>query len=131
MFLGPSSALPNLSDFFDLSKVQIADLRDWGGEVIICPLKEGVNCQKALELLANDLALFIRKELGKGYSATKVGYEYEWLVREPGHQSYGLKLFPEGRKIIISRVAILEDETIFRRYYEYLKEPPAPPLDQK
>lgn len=111
----------DVSEYFLLDKVRIDDLRDLGGEVILVPLKEGVNYRVALEVLSRDLAHFIQKELGKGYTATKIGYQDEWLVREPGHQSYGLKLYYEAGKIIITRVAILEDEEIFRRYCHHLK----------
>ncbi len=113
--------MSDLKDYFLLTKTRIDDLRELGGEVIIVPLKEGVNYRVALEVLSRNLASFIQNDLGKGYTATRIGYEHEWLVREPGHQSYGLKLFHEAGKIIIIRVAILEDETIFRRYCEYLK----------
>lgn len=112
----------DVSEYFLLDKVRIDDLRDLGGEVILVPLKEGVNYRVALEVLSRNLATFIQQELGKGYTATKIGYQDEWLVREPGHQSYGLKLYCEAGKIIITRVAILEDETIFHRYCRYLKE---------
>jgi len=114
--------LDNLKEYFALEKTRIDDLRDLGGEVMLVPLKEGVDYRRALEILSRNLANFIQEKLGKGYTATKVGYQDEWLVREPGHQSYGLKLYYEAGRIIITRVAILEDETIFRRYCQYLKE---------
>jgi hypothetical protein len=44
----------------------------------------------------------------------------EWIVREPGHETYGLKIVGEGNRVIVKRVAILEDETFMNRYVRYL-----------
>jgi|UniRef100_A0A7C3Z0P5 hypothetical protein len=123
--------MENLKEYFILDKVRIDDLRDLGGEVMIVPLRERVDYRRALEVLSKNLAQFIQKELGKGYSATKIGYQDEWLVREPGHQSYGLKLYHEAEQIIITRVAILEDESIFKRYCQYLRDFEYHPSEQE
>jgi hypothetical protein len=47
-------------------------------------------------------------------------YDLGFTVREPGHQAYGLKVSVEEGCAIISRVAILEDDTVFQRYVQYL-----------
>jgi hypothetical protein len=63
----------------------------------------------------------MQKKTGRGYEPAKeVGQPNEIIVREPGHQYYGLKVFVEGRFIYISRVAILEDETILKQYVDHL-----------
>lgn len=123
--------MTDLTEYFFLERTRIDDLRDLGGEVMLVPLKEGINYRIALEVLSQNLASFIQRELGKGYTATKIGYQDEWLVREPGHQSYGLKLYREAGKIIITRVAILEDETLLPRYCQYLKNLAQSPPEEK
>ncbi len=63
----------------------------------------------------------MQKKTGRGYELSlEVGQPNEIIVREPGHQYYGLKVFAEGHFIYISRVAVLEDETIFKQYVDHL-----------
>jgi|UniRef100_A0A7C6EDF4 hypothetical protein len=77
---------------------------------------------QALTAVANELSNFMQKKLGRGYEiAAEVGQPNELIVREPGRQYYGLKVFFEGQFIFISRVALLEDETILRQFVDYLR----------
>ena len=64
----------------------------------------------------------MQQKMGRGYEiALEVGQPNEVIVREPGHAYYGLKVFTEARFIFISRVAILEDETILKQYVDHLR----------
>ena len=73
-------------------------------------------------MVANELANFMQQKTGRGYEpALEVGQPNEIIVREPGHSYYGLKVFSESGYIFISRVAILEDETIFQQYVHHLQ----------
>lgn len=105
----------------DLAKAQVEDRRETHGEVVKIPLKEGILAERALNAVALEVANFMQKKMGRGYeSAREVGQPNEIIVREPGHQYYGLKVFVEGRFIFISRVAVLEDETILQQFVDYL-----------
>ncbi|MEO0089331.1 MAG: hypothetical protein ABIK78_05995 [candidate division WOR-3 bacterium] len=111
----------DLRDYFDLKKTRLDDIRDYGGEVIILFLKEGVSTIEAVEALSWEIAKFLQNETGKGYSPSKEpGMGIEWIVREPGHETYGLKIIGETKRVIVKRVAILEDETFMNRYVRYL-----------
>lgn len=111
----------DLRNYFDLKKTRLDDVRDYGGEVIILFLKEGVSPIEAVEVLSWEIAKFLQNETGKGYSPSKEpGMGIEWIVREPGHEVYGLKIIGEKSRIIVKRVAILEDETFMTRYVRYL-----------
>jgi len=89
--------------------------------VVKISLKEDIEPIKAVAAVANALANFMQKNTGRGYEpALEVGQPNEIIVREPGHQYYGLKVFSEGRFIYISRVAILEDETILQQFVDHL-----------
>jgi len=111
----------DLKNYFDLKRTRLDDIRDYGGEVIILFLKEGVSLTEAVEVLSWEIAKFLQNETGKGYSPSKEpGMGIEWIVREPGHETYGLKVVGEGNRVIVKRVAILEDETFMTRYVRYL-----------
>ncbi|MCS7250049.1 MAG: hypothetical protein N2323_00090 [candidate division WOR-3 bacterium] len=111
----------DLRDYFDLKRSRLDDVREYGGEVIILFLKEGVSISEAVETLSWEIAKFLQRETGKGYSPSKEpGMGIEWIVREPGHEVYGLKIVGEANRVIIKRVAILEDETFMNRYVRYL-----------
>ena len=73
--------------------------------------------------LGEDLALFMRNFTGRGYDVSRESFATgdSRFMREPGHEAFGLKLFVDGNRILIGRVAILEDETIFRSYIRHLK----------
>jgi hypothetical protein len=91
------------------------------GEVIQIPIKEDLIAMRAVEAVAKELANFMQMKTGRGYEpSVEVGQPNEMLVRESGHQYYGLKVFCEGKCIYISRIAILEDETIFKQYVDHL-----------
>ena len=63
----------------------------------------------------------MQAKTGRGYvPALEVGQPNEVMVREPGHAYYGLKVFSEGKFIYVTRVAILEDETILKQYVDHL-----------
>ncbi|MEO0087700.1 MAG: hypothetical protein ABIK77_06180 [candidate division WOR-3 bacterium] len=113
----------DLRNYFDLKKTRLDDIREYGGEVILLFLKEGISLNEAIEVLSWEIAKFLQNETGKGYSPSKEpGMGIEWIVREPGHETYGLKIVGEGNRVIIKRVAILEDETFMNRYARYLKQ---------
>jgi hypothetical protein len=74
-----------------------------------------------LRALADNLAWFMEKVTGRGYQTAEEVYDVGFTVREPGHQAYGLKMIADGGNAVVSRVAILEDESILRRYVRYLQ----------
>lgn len=113
----------SLKDEFDLEHAEIRDIRAQGGEVIVVPLKPGKLASPNVLPLSEDLALFMRNFTGRGYDVSRetMATGDSRLVREPGHEAFGLKLFVDGNRILIGRVAILEDETIYRSYIKHLK----------
>ena len=105
---------------YDVERAKVVDSRATGGEVVRIPLLNPMAAGPALAMLADNLAWFLEAVTGRGYRKTEEVYEIGYIVREPGHQAYGLKVVQEADSVIISRVAILEDETIFSRYVQYL-----------
>jgi hypothetical protein len=114
------SALASLQTFLDTSRADIVDARSVGGEVIRIPLLNQMMRQQALAVLADNLSAFMEQVTGRGYRKAEEVYDLGFTVREPGHQAYGLKVSVEEGCAIISRVAILEDDTVFQRYVQYL-----------
>ncbi len=111
-----------MTDYVDIPAARVEDRRETHGEVVKIPIKENVSAMRALTAVANELSTFMQKKLGRGYeTAAEVGQPNEIIVREPGHQYYGLKVFVEGGCVFISRVAVLEDETILRQFVDYLQ----------
>jgi hypothetical protein len=116
-----NQSLEYLRQAVDTDRAEVVDARAQGGEVIYVPLTGTMLPAKALELLADNLAFFMEQVTGRGYMKAEEVYDIGFTVREPGHQAYGLKARVDGPNIVVSRVSILEDETVFHRYVAYLK----------
>ena len=110
-----------LRAFVEIDRTQVVDERAKGGEVILIPLLNPFAPLPALGAVADNLAWFMEQVTGRGYQKAEEVYEVGYVVREPGHQAFGLKVNTEGGMVVISRIAILEDESIFRRYADYLR----------
>ncbi|MCL6465962.1 MAG: hypothetical protein K6T77_04300 [candidate division WOR-3 bacterium] len=110
-----------LRPFVEIDRTQVVDERAKGGEVILIPLLNPFAPLPALGAVADNLAWFMEQVTGRGYQKAEEVYELGYVVREPGHQAFGLKVNAEGGMVVISRIAILEDESIFRRYADYLR----------
>lgn len=110
-----------LKAFVEIDRTQVVDERAKGGEVILIPLLNPFAPMPALGAVADNLAWFMEQVTGRGYQKAEEVYEIGYVVREPGHQAFGLKVNAEGGMVVISRIAILEDESIFRRYADYLR----------
>jgi len=104
----------------DIDRAEAVDARSMGGEVIRMPIRDGVLPIQALAAIADNLSWFMEQVTGRGYQKAEEVYEIGFTVREPGHGAYGLKVTAEAGMAMVQRVAILEDETIFRRYVRYL-----------
>ena len=115
-----SDTLETVKQFFDVARAEVVDSRATGGEVIRVPLLNPMQAMAGLVELADNVAWFMESVTGRGYRKTEEVYELGFIIREPGHQAYGLKVVHEGGVVIVARVAILEDETIFNRYVNYL-----------
>ncbi len=114
-------ALETLKQYVDAGQAQVVDARSMGGEVIKVPVLNPMMASQALAALADNLSGFMEEVTGRGYQKAEEVYDLGYTVREPGHQAYGLKIGMEEGCAIVSRVAILEDETTFHRYVQYLK----------
>lgn len=110
-----------LKSFVEIDRTQVVDERAKGGEVILIPILNPMTPLLALGAVADNLAWFMEQVTGRGYQKAEEVYEVGYVVREPGHQAYGLKVNAEAGMVVISRVSILEDESIFRRYADYLR----------
>ncbi len=105
----------------DTRRAEVVDVRSMGGEVISIPLYSLMQNKVALAAVADNLAGFMEAVTGRGYRKAEEVYDVGFTVREPGRQQYGLKMLVDQNAVIISRVSILEDETVFKRYVEYLR----------
>ena len=114
------SSLSYLSAFVDSDRAEVVDARATGGEVIRITMRERILPIHALAAVADNLSWFLEQVTGRGYQKAEEAYDAGFTVREPGHQAYGLKVTAEASVVIIARVALLEDETIFQRYVDYL-----------
>ncbi|MCX7731980.1 MAG: hypothetical protein ABIK22_00155 [candidate division WOR-3 bacterium] len=110
-----------LRQFVDLDRAEVVDERAKGGEVILIPLVNPFAPIPALSAVADNLSWFMEQVTGRGYQKAEEVYDVGFIVREPGHQAFGLKVNAESGMVVISRVSILEDETVFRRYVNYLR----------
>ena len=115
------SSLNLLRQCVDIDQAQVVDARATGGEVIRVSMRERVLPTQALSAVADNLSWFMEQLTGRGYQKAEEAYGGGFTVREPGHQAYGLKVSAEASVVIIARVALLEDETIFQRYVNYLR----------
>jgi hypothetical protein len=115
------SSLNTLRQFVDPDRATVVDARSTGGEVIRIPMRPQLLPIQVLSAVADNLSWFLEQVTGRGYQKAEEVYDLGFTVREPGHQAYGLKVNAEAGVVIIARVAILEDETIFRRYVNYLR----------
>jgi len=115
------SSLNLLRQYVDIDQAQVVDARATGGEVIRVPMRERVLPIHALPVVADNLSWFMEQLTGRGYQKAEEAYGGGFTVREPGHQAYGLKVSAEANIVIVARVALLEDETIFQRYVNYLR----------
>ena len=113
--------LETLRQHVEVDKAMVVDSRATGGEVVTVPVLNPIQGLQAMAALAENLAWFMERVTGRGYRKTEEVYEIGYVVREPGHAAYGLKVALDGTTGIISRVAILEDETVFGRYVKYLQ----------
>jgi hypothetical protein len=116
-----SSSLSLLSKFVDTDRAEVVDARATGGEVIRIPIRQQMQTIQVLSAVADNLSWFLEQVTGRGYQKAEEVYDVGFTVREPGHQAYGLKVNAEAGAVIVARVAILEDETIFQRYVNYLR----------
>ena len=91
--------------------------------MIVVPLKPGKLASPNVLPLGEDLALFMRNFTGRGYDVSRESFATgdSRLSANRVTRHSGLKLFVDGNRILIGRVAILEDETIFRSYIRHLK----------
>jgi hypothetical protein len=112
--------LSSLRQLIDVDRAAVVDARAHGGEVIRIPIKSQMLLANILSAVADNLSWFMEQVTGRGYQKAEEVYDIGFTVREPGHQAYGLKIHSEPGVVIVSRVSILEDETIFRRYVNYL-----------
>lgn len=110
-----------LKQYVDLDHAEVVDDRSRGGEVILIPLLNPFAPLPALSAVSDNLAWFMERVTGKGYMVGEEIYDVGFVVREPGHEAYGMKVNTDGQMVVISRVSILEDETIFHRYAHYLR----------
>jgi len=112
-----------LKEVFDLEHAEIRDIRSQGGEVIVVPMKAGKLANQHVPTLGEDLALFMRNFTGRGYDVSRetMSTGDARFVREPGHDAFGLKVYSDGDRVLVGRVAVLEDETIFESYIRHLK----------
>jgi hypothetical protein len=115
------SSLSLVSKFVDSDRAEVVDARATGGEVIRVPFREMVLPTQALAVVADNLAWFLEQVTGRGYQKAEEVYDAGFTVREPGRTAYGMKVTAEGPVVIIARVSLLEDETIFQRYVDYLR----------
>ena len=115
------SALSLLRHYVDTDRATVVDARATGGEVIKIPMRPRTLPVQVLGAVADNLSWFLEQVTGRGYQKAEEVYDVGFTVREPGHQAYGLKVNAEGGIVIIARVALLEDETIFQRYVDYLR----------
>jgi hypothetical protein len=116
-----SSSLKVLGQFVDSDRAEVVDARATGGEVIRIPIREMVLPAHALSAVADNLSWFMEQLTGRGYQKAEEVYGAGFTVREPGRNAYGLKVAAEGPVVIVARVSLLEDETIFQRYVNYLR----------
>ncbi len=116
-----ASSLSLLRQYADIDQAQVVDARATGGEVIRVPFREMVLPTQALAVMADNLAWFLEQVTGRGYQKAEEVYDAGFTVREPGRSAYGMKVTAEGPVVIIARVSLLEDETIFQRYVNYLR----------
>jgi hypothetical protein len=115
------SSLSLLSQYVDTDRAEVVDARATGGEVIRITMRERILPIHALAAVSDNLSWFLEQVTGRGYQKAEEAYDAGYTVREPGHQAYGLKVTAEANIVIIARVALLEDETIFQRYVNYLR----------
>jgi hypothetical protein len=113
--------LSQLRQLVDIDRAEVTDSRSTGGEVIRIPIRSQVPLIQILAAVSDNLSWFMEQVTGRGYQKAEEVYDAGYTVREPGHQAYGLKVNAEASTVIIQRVAILEDETIFQRYVRYLR----------
>ena len=115
------SSLSLLSQYVDTDRAEVVDARATGGEVIRITMRERILPIHALAAVSDNLSWFLEQVTGRGYQKAVEAYDAGFTVREPGHPAYGLKVTAEATIVIIARVALLEDETIFQRYVNYLR----------
>lgn len=84
-------------------------------------MRQQILATQALSAVGDNLSWFMEQVTGRGYQKAEEVYDAGFTVREPGHQAYGMKVTAEANIVIIARVALLEDETIFHRYVDYLR----------
>ena len=115
------SSLKLVSQYVDSDRAEVVDARATGGEVIRIPFRQMVLPNLALAVVADNLAWFLENVTGRGYQKAEEVYDAGFTVREPGRTAYGLKVTAEGPVVIVARVSLLEDETVFQRYVNYLR----------
>jgi len=115
------SSLKLVSQYVDSDRAEVVDARATGGEVIRIPFRQMVMPTQALAMVADNLAWFLENVTGRGYQKAEEVYDAGFTVREPGRNAYGLKVTAEGPVVIVARVSLLEDETVFQRYVNYLR----------
>jgi hypothetical protein len=110
-------------EVFDVEHADIKDVRALGGEVIEVPMKPNQIASYHLDELGEHLANYMCSFTGRGYALSRetLTMGEARYVREPGYEAYGLKIFVEGNRIMVGRVAILMDESILRGYLKFLK----------
>ena len=116
-----ADSLKAMRQFVDTNQAAVVDARSMGGEVIKIPILNMMQVLQSLDAVAENLQLFMERVTGRGYRKAEEVYNVGFTVREPGHQSYGLKLIEDEGSVVISRIAILEDESILKRYADYVR----------
>lgn len=114
--------MSSLKDSLDLKHAEIRDVRAQDGEVIIIPMRQDKPAGQQVQPLAEDLARFMCNLTGRGYEVSEetVTNGDSRFVHEPGHETFGLKVSADGSRVLVARVAILEDETALRGYVRHL-----------
>jgi len=114
-------SLRRLRQYANTAQAAVVDHRTTGGEVVAIPLTNLMQRDQALLALADNIEYFMERVTGRGYRKAEEVYDTGYTIREPGHQAYGVKVLVEENSLIVARVAVLEDETIFSRYVDYLR----------
>jgi hypothetical protein len=113
--------MKEIKEFVDFNRSRIGDARITQGEAIILALKPETEPNIVLSWIIDDLRKFALKTNGWLYYPHRDPYSSSYRLYEPGKESYGYKVYIEGDKIIIKPIALIEDLTFLKRYFEHLK----------
>lgn len=108
-------------DVIEPNSISLKDARVTRGEAITFNIKQNIDINNALQVIINDLKQFMSKATGKLYTHSRESYSNSYRISEPGRISYGIKVSEDNLRITIQAIAILEDITILKRYYQRIK----------